>query len=353
MIVSVYAIAKNEEQHVERFCEAAKDADDICVLDTGSTDDTVSLLRGMGCIVEQEIIAPWRFDAARNRSMELIPPDTDVAVCLDLDEVLLPGWRDALEQAWTDKAEIGSYICICGRNADKTPKTSFFRQKLHRPGAATWIYPVHEVLEHTGTGLNVSVPDMLCEHLPDNTKSRSQYLDLLELAAREKPQDARCAHYLGREYMYRSMWNESICELLRDLTIDTWDAQRAASQRYLARCYLALGNKTEAMRRAILSITEKPLRECWYEAEKMCYHVQDWPGVVYYGEKALATGRANSGINEAEAWGSGVEDYLSLGYWHLKQYDLALKHGETALMLAPDDARIKRNVEFYKEAIKC
>lgn len=351
MIVSVYAIAKNEEQHVERFCEAAKDADDICVLDTGSTDDTVPLLRGMGCIVEQEIIAPWRFDAARNRSMELIPPDTDVAVCLDLDEVLLPGWRDALERAWTDKAEIGSYICICGRNADKTPKTSFFRQKLHRPGAATWIYPVHEVLEHTGTGLNVSVPDMLCEHLPDNTKSRSQYLDLLELAAREKPQDARCAHYLGREYMYRGMWKDSIRELLRHLEIGAWDAERAASQRYLSRCYLALGNKPEAMRRAMLSICEKPVRESWYEAEKMCYILGDWQGVVYYGGKALETARSGSGINEAEAWGCGVYDYLSLGYWHTGRPDEALRCGEEALKLEPDDKRIQRNIQFYREAI--
>ena len=35
---AVYAIAKNERQFVERFCEAAKDADLILVADTGSTD---------------------------------------------------------------------------------------------------------------------------------------------------------------------------------------------------------------------------------------------------------------------------------------------------------------------------
>ena len=36
--VVVYAISKNEEQFVDRWYESIKDADDIYVLDTGSTD---------------------------------------------------------------------------------------------------------------------------------------------------------------------------------------------------------------------------------------------------------------------------------------------------------------------------
>ena len=43
--ICVYAIAKNEAAFVDRFCDAAADADSIAVLDTGSTDDTVERLR--------------------------------------------------------------------------------------------------------------------------------------------------------------------------------------------------------------------------------------------------------------------------------------------------------------------
>ncbi len=42
---------------------------------------------------------PWRFDAARNRSLELVPEDVDLCVCTGLDEVFRPGWREVLEQA--------------------------------------------------------------------------------------------------------------------------------------------------------------------------------------------------------------------------------------------------------------
>lgn len=97
MKICVYAIAKNEEQFVDRWMDSMAEADWVCVLDTGSTDRTVEKLADRGAIVCREIIKPWRFDAARNRSMELIPPDTDVCVCTDLDEVFRPGWRKLLE----------------------------------------------------------------------------------------------------------------------------------------------------------------------------------------------------------------------------------------------------------------
>lgn len=354
MKICVYAIAKDEARHVERFCDAAREADAIAVLDTGSTDRTAELLEERGCIVEREIIDPWRFDTARNRSLELIPADTDAAVCLDLDEVLLPGWREELERRWTPETQIGRYTCICGRNADGTPKTTFVRDKIHRPGAVRWIYPVHEVIEYIGTGepARADVTAMACEHLPDDGKSRGGYLPLLELAAAERPEDARCAHYLGREYMYRAMYRKAIDEFNRHLKLPTatWDEERAASMRYISECCAAMGDRQGALSWALRSIAEAPtLRECWYAAAKACYHAADWPGVVYYGERAAAiTQRSRSGINEKEAWGAAVHDLLSLGYWHTGDTERALEQGETALALAPEDQRIRRNVEFYR-----
>ena len=92
MRICVYAISKNEEKFVERFCEAATDADLILVADTGSTDMTVPMLgdirerKGIPIVVHQITIKPWRFDLARNAAMALIPANFDVCVSLDLDE---------------------------------------------------------------------------------------------------------------------------------------------------------------------------------------------------------------------------------------------------------------------------
>lgn len=65
-----------------------QEADEIYVLDTGSTDQTVEKLKVRGIRVEKKIIIPWRFDVARNESLKLVPADCDVCVCTDLDEVL-------------------------------------------------------------------------------------------------------------------------------------------------------------------------------------------------------------------------------------------------------------------------
>ena len=259
--ICIYAIARNEEQFVDRFCDAAAEADYIAVLDTGSTDRTVEKLSDRGVIVRQTTIEPWRFDVARNLSMLLIPRDTDLCVCVDLDEVLLPGWRAALEKAWTVDAETGTYRCICSRNADGSEGTVFLREKIHRLKCATWRYPVHEVLVPSDGRpffRCVNVEGMAAEHLPDERKSRAQYLPLLELAAQETPQDARCAHYLGREYLYRGMFQKAAEELKRHLTLPSavWDEERAASMRYLSACMHALGDERSAMCWAMRAIAE-------------------------------------------------------------------------------------------------
>ena len=107
--VCVYAICKNEEAFVDRWMDSMSEADRVVVLDTGSFDATVEKLRNRGAEVTVEVISPWRFDTARNRSLELVPEDADICVCTDLDEAFQPGWRERLEEAWTPGAGQATY----------------------------------------------------------------------------------------------------------------------------------------------------------------------------------------------------------------------------------------------------
>ena len=43
--ISVYAICKNEDKFIDRWYNSMKEADDIVVLDTGSSDNSVKLLK--------------------------------------------------------------------------------------------------------------------------------------------------------------------------------------------------------------------------------------------------------------------------------------------------------------------
>lgn len=85
--VCVYAIAKDEEQFVERWVESVSPADKIIVLDTGSTDNTVDKLTALGVEVTQIHYEHFRFDQARNDCLDLIPEEYNIRVSIDLDEV--------------------------------------------------------------------------------------------------------------------------------------------------------------------------------------------------------------------------------------------------------------------------
>ena len=248
MKICVYAIAKNEEQFVDRWAASMSEADDICVLDTGSTDRTVEQLADLGVRVRQEEIRPWRFDVARNRSMELIPEDTDVCVCTDLDEILRPGWREKLERAWEPGTEQLRYTYIWSFGPDGRPGTEFLYEKIHAPGVFEWHHPVHEVLRRTDgarTWKTAVCPEIVLEHHPDPTKSRGSYLPLLRMSVREDPEDDRNAHYLGRELMFHGLYAEAIAALKHHLEMPraVWRPERCASMRFISRCYLASGDR--------------------------------------------------------------------------------------------------------------
>src|SRR5439155_17215995 len=122
MKIAVYGICLNEETFVRRFTASARDADLIQIADTGSTDATVRLFEELGVTVKHVRIDPWRFDDARNAALALLPADIDVCVSLDLDQVLTPGWRKALDAAWAPGANRGYYSEIWGRTAQDAPR---------------------------------------------------------------------------------------------------------------------------------------------------------------------------------------------------------------------------------------
>ena len=194
MKICVYAISKNEEKFVDRWVDSMQEADEIYVLDTGSTDNTVSLLKERGVNVSTKIITPWRFDTARNESLKLLPSDTDICVCTDLDEIFLKGWRKKLEAAWQENTTRLRYTYNWKLDENNHPIVSFYSDKIHTITNYSWINPVHEVLTSTIKENFIIVPDITLNHYPDPTKDRSNYLPLLELAVKENPNNDRNMH---------------------------------------------------------------------------------------------------------------------------------------------------------------
>ncbi|SEG30991.1 glycosyltransferase family 2 protein [Jhaorihella thermophila] len=89
MTLTVVILTKNEARHIRRAIESvAAVADQILVVDSGSTDDTVSLAEGFAAKV---IHNPWRNYATQfNFALDHLPDGTDWVLRLDADEIVLP-----------------------------------------------------------------------------------------------------------------------------------------------------------------------------------------------------------------------------------------------------------------------
>ncbi|MBE6719811.1 MAG: glycosyl transferase family 2 [Ruminococcaceae bacterium] len=355
--VAVYAICKNEEKFAERWMNSMSEADGIFVSDTGSTDSTVSKLRELGAAVYRISLDEWRFDTARNISLDFVPDDYDICVCTDLDEVFESGWRAELERVWTDKTTRARYSYTWSFKPDGTPDITFYADKIHARHGFKWVHPVHEVLEYIGDGheLFARANNIKLNHYPDSTKSRSQYLPLLELSVREDPDDDRNMHYLGREYMYRHRWEDCIATLKRHLALKsaTWNDERAASMRFIARAYKALGDTASASAWLFRAIGEAPyLREAYAESAILAYEQGDFLKTYYMVTEAVRiTAKPKTYINEGFAWDSTLYDIGSIAAYNIGFKESAALLAETALTLSPQNERIKQNADFFKKSI--
>lgn len=366
--IHVYAIAKNEAAFAARFAASCEGADGVHVLDTGSTDDTVAILREHGVHVEVAEISPWRFDVARNRSLELVPDDADVCLSIDLDEVLVPGWRAIVENAWVPGTTLLHYRYVWKFAGDR-PYHTFLYNKCHARQGYVWLAPVHEAIAPV-PGFRESragTEAVLVHHHPDPAKSRAQYLPLLELAVREDGNDTRSRYYLGREYTYVGRWQDAIDTLERYLALaGGWSAERASACGMIASSHdrlaaqrraegdvaLAARHDDEALRWRFRAIHEEPNhREPWIDLADALRLRGDHEGSRWAVSRGLAIAQpSGTFLDRPEDWRARPHDLASLASWNLGRRDEALAHAFAAVAAEPDDARLIANARFIQLA---
>lgn len=345
MKIAVYTITKNEEQFIKRWADSCAEADYRLIVDTGSTDDTVAVAQENGCAVGSIIIRPWRFDDARNAALALLPEDIDYCIALDADEILMPGWRQELEKVPSFVTR-PRYKYVWSWNDDGTEGLTYSGDKIHARKNYRWKHPVHEVIictdkeEQGWTNLEI-------HHHPDQSKSRSQYLPLLELSVREEPNDDRNLFYLGRELMFNGRNAEAEVHLRRHLELSTWRAERATCMRYLGR---VTGDKEHWLLRACAEAPDR--REPWVDLAQFYYDQKRWEQSFAACSRALSIQtKPLEYLCEAEAWGSLPHDLASIAAWNIGLRNIARVESEKALALNPRDQRLRNNTSLVYSLI--
>lgn len=368
LIVAVYTISLNEIKHVDRFMDSCKDADYVVVTDTGSTDGTVERLKERGAMTYSISQKPWRFDIARNSSLSLVPEHVDLCICLDLDEIVMPGWRNLLEKAWKDSHGTITrveYEWIMTWNENGTPDRRCYVSKIHHRNHYQWKGACHEQLFWFGEGEEkaIIIPDLQTQHHPDKTKNRIQYLYLLEQAVKDEPENHRMRYFYADCLKFYCRYAECIQQSLYYLAMPrqrVWDGyydftnqERAAAYMNISECYRYLGNMKESQAMALKGVSEcNTSRDPWLQLAFISQLNQDWQTSYWAATKCLEiTTRFNCWVSRSRSWGSDPCDYAALAAYNLGKYQEAFEYSIKALELSPADTILQNNVEFYQKKI--
>ena len=348
MRIGIYTPCLNEIKHIDAWFNSCKDADIICVADTGSDDGSRERLIDLGVKVTNIRIMPWRFDWAFNFAMSLLPSDIDVCIRLDLDERLQPGWRAALEKAWTAETTRLRYPYVWNWNADGSPGRKWYGDRIHARHNYAWQGATHEgLVTRTDHDHHTFTDDLQIWQFPDS-KDKKHDLRLLLEATREYPHDARLMAYLAREYMYQKMPEQSVDTYKKFLSISTDRVERGLAMRNLST--VDLFNKEYWLKSACLEVPSH--REPLLALAQMYHDDQQWGNCLAYAKRALdITAHPMDYSCEPEAWSWQPYDLASLGAWNMRLYVDALDYAEQAHMSNPTDERLATNVRLIREFI--
>lgn len=157
MNLSVVIIAKNEEPGIRRCLESVMWADEVIMLDSGSTDRTVEISQELGARVS--VTADWPgFGPQKNRALERATGDW--VLSLDADEWVTPELRDEILNVISRADETVAFriprlSSFCGRFMRHSGWWPDYVTRLFRRGAARFSDDVvheHVIVEgKTGT----------------------------------------------------------------------------------------------------------------------------------------------------------------------------------------------------------
>ena len=361
-------IVKDEAAGIRATLASVRSAIDTwCILDTGSTDGTQTLIREAlagvpGELHEQPFIAVAGLDgvidfaATRNRCLDLAGARAAFTLMLSGDEVV--HGADELRAfcvAHQDDPTGAHYVRV------RQWGTEYDRLRLSRAGSA-WRYvePTHEVLvAPPGAVPGPRVPGVTVDHL-DGTGDQSHRdaclerdRRVLELVLADRPGDTRSMYLLAQTLEYLGQHLAAITLYVRRIAFGGWQEEVYAARYHLARCAQTAAYPWEVVQQLYLDAhAGRPCR-----AEPLVRIAAHWleakqPALAYlFAQRAAAIP-----YPEAERTQVARHDYevaapelLAAAAWELGELAVGEEALCRCLRARPDDENLRRNLELFEE----
>lgn len=350
--ISLCMIVKNEEETLARcLYSVQRVADEIIILDTGSTDRTKEIARAY---TDKVYDFEWidDFSAARNASFQyaskdyilwldaddIIPPEEEVKL-LRLKEVL-SGDVDAVMMRY--------HIAFDDAGA---PIFSYSRERLvKRALQFRWREPVHEYLEVSG---KIETSDIAIVHAGARRQASDRNLRIYRKQLASGAQlTVRGMYYYARELKDHELYADAVVQFGQFLDSGAgWMEDNIAACRELASCLLALGEPDRALRAMYRSFCyDLPRAETCCQIGYFYKEQAQYARAAFWFEQALRLkAPAESwGFYQKEYWGYIPSIECAVCYDRLGQFELAESFNERAGEFKPDCPAVQANRRYFQ-----
>ena len=348
--ISLCMIVKNEAEVLARCLDSIQHiVDEIIIVDTGSTDETVEVAKKY---TDKLYFFEWVHDFSKARNYAFSKATCDYMMWLDADDYLKEVDQEKLQKLKKEfNPEIDVAMLKYNVSFDESGNVTTMNHReriLKRSKQFQWMEPVHECITPSG---HIETFDIAITH---GNKNRTHSNRNLEIYEKQTSLTPRGTFYFARELKEHGRYEEAIDRYETFLKEGLgWREDNIRACFDLSDCYLNLEekNKERAVNYLFQSfLYDLPRAEAYcrigdYFFQEEAYHQATyWYGLALYPNAHFKGGFFN-------------QDYcdylpnlqLCLTFYRMGNYDLSYKHHLKTKALKPENPSVKYNEAFFKD----
>ena len=263
--ISLCIIVKNEEHNLPNLLKSVEGCfDEICITDTGSTDNTVKVAESFGCKVSH---FKWVYDFSSARNFNFSQAKSDYIMWMDGDDFL-----ETKEQfiLWRDTCLKLSdyYLARYDYTSDDKDKVmcSFFRERvIKNKMGMQWVYFVHEGIKPNSPYGPLKVEKVNTWSIrhrrteADLAADKSRNLNMFEFNKHNI--DSRMLYYWGKELHDMGKFFDACMKFQEAVSKPDLELHdRVLAMQYLGYCYLHLSQPEKCIDISLTGLHLSPHR---------------------------------------------------------------------------------------------
>lgn len=253
MKLSACLIVKNEKDHIRDVLSSLAGVDEIVVVDTGSSDNTVELAKEFTDKIFTDY--EWNDDFAEARNHALSKCSGDWILSIDADEILEAGGVEKIRNI-IEKAEPTQLHFSVEMTAKGNGQKHNLPRILRNDGSVSWVGAAHETLYPVQKNLTDVV--ITYGYSTAHKLDPDRMLRILAKLVNGTGATPRDRYYYAREFYYRRDYVQAERLFREYVFVATWLPEKADALLYMARCQFFLQKGDDARKSCMEAIVLNP-----------------------------------------------------------------------------------------------